>query len=83
MGERLEKLKQKKQKLKEQYQRGKIVTEQIRAERLRKKKHKMGNYEPGMIRYGLAVKQNPIDLMKDAYERRQHKRKEKQKDKRH
>ena len=74
----VDKLKKKKQSLKDQYNRGKVVTEQIRADKLRKRKQKMGALEPGMVRYGLTVKQHPVDFMKDSLERRQRKRKEKQ-----
>jgi hypothetical protein len=52
----------------EQLQRGVNVTEQMKAERLRK-------LEPGTIRYGLAHKQSVKNFMKDAYIRRKSLRK--------
>ena len=63
--------------MQQQIQRGKEVTEQIRAEKLRKKKQKMKLVEPGTIRYGLHYKQSVGDFMKDAYERRKQKRHDK------
>jgi hypothetical protein len=57
--------------------RGLERTEQIRAEKLRKKQQRAKYYEPGTIRYGLFYKQNPLDLMKEAKERRRQKREEK------
>lgn len=77
-----ERLIKKKQDLKEQYQRGKVVTEQIRADKLRRKKQKMGNYKPGMFRYAFTVRQHPVDFMKDNLEERKRKRKEKQEQRR-
>lgn len=59
----------------DQMNRGRVVTEQKRAERMRKKSEKAKYYEPGTIRYGLAHKQNPLDLMKDVKQRRKEKRK--------
>jgi len=58
--------------------RGKIELEKDRAERLRKKRKRVASIEPGTIRYGLAYKQNPLELMRDAKERRETRRKEKQ-----
>lgn len=75
-----EKLQKKKTELKEQYQRGKIVTEQIRAERLRKKAEKLSNLKPGSIRRGMAMKMKPLDFMKDHYEYRKTKRQKQDKE---
>ena len=72
----VERLKKKKQKLKDQYQRGKEVTEQMKAERLRRKGKKMSSITPGTIRYGLANRQSPLDLMEDVKRRRKEKREE-------
>ena len=69
----LDKLKKKKKELKEQMQRGREISQQKKAERMRKK-HMA---EPGTIRYGLAHKQNPLEFMKEAHERRKSKRKQK------
>lgn len=78
MGKWKDKLIKKKQELQAQYNRGKIVTEQMRADKLRRKMEQRKYMEPGTIRYGLATKQNPLDLMKDVKSRREQKRKEKQ-----
>ena len=74
----LEKLKKKKKKMQDQMQRGRVVTEQIKAEKLRKKGKRKSLYEPGTIRYGLVYKQNPLDMMKDAKCRREQRRKERE-----
>lgn len=76
----LDKLKAKKKQMQEQMQRGRVVTEQMRSERQRKRiQKKIQNSklaEPGTIKYGLAYKQNPLDFMHDAYEIRKQKREE-------
>ena len=71
----LERLKEKKKKMTDQMQRGRVVTEQKRAAKLRKKSDKVSYREPGTIGYGLLHKQNPLDLMKDVKQRREEKRK--------
>jgi len=75
-----EKLIRKKQELKAQYERGKVVTEQMKAEKLRRKGQKLGSLKPGSIRRGLALKQHPTEFMKEHYEYRKQRRKEKQKE---
>lgn len=72
----LERLKKKKKEIQEQMQRGRVVTEQMKAEKLRRKGKRMGMYEPGTIRYGIAHKQNPLELMEEARQRRKEKREE-------
>jgi len=62
----LERLKKKKKDIADQMQRGRVVTEQMKADKLRRKGKRMSMYEPGTIRYGLAHKQNPLELMEDA-----------------
>ena len=76
----LDRLKQKKKKIQEQMQRGRKVTEQMKAEKLRKKGKRMSMYEPGTIRYGLVHKQNPLELMEDVKQRRKNKRELKEKE---
>jgi len=71
-----ERLQEKKQKMQEQIQRGRIRTEQDKAKKLREKKQRAKHYEPGTIRYGLFHRQGVGELMKDALERRRNKRKE-------
>ena len=66
-------------KKQEQIQKGKAVTEQMKAERKRKRLQKMKYAEPGTITFGLHYKQNPIDFMKDSYERRKLNRESKKK----
>jgi len=62
---------------KQQFQRGIEVSNQMKAEKLRKKYEKMGSYEPGTFRYGLGHKQKTLDFMRDAYERRKKRREDK------
>ena len=69
----LDRLQEQKKKMQEQMQRGREKTEQIHAERLRKKKL----LKPGTIRYGLMHRQGVSELMKDALERRRSRRKQK------
>jgi hypothetical protein len=57
---------------KAQLRRGVEVSEQMRAERLRR-------LRPGTMRYGLAHKQKVGDFMKDAYDRRKAKREDQKK----
>lgn len=73
----LEKARKKKQDMQDQLQRGREVTEQMKADKLRRKGKHLSMYEPGTIRYGLAHKQSPLDLMEDARQRRKRKREEK------
>jgi len=73
-----ERFEKKKKRLDELRERGQIRTEQIRAEKLRKKKEQQKYMEPGTFRYAITVKQNPMDFMKDVKSRREERRKEKQ-----
>ena len=75
----LDKLKQKKNKMKAQMQRGREVTEQMKAEKIRRKINKTKLFEPGTIRFGLQYKQGIGEFMDDVKERRKHKREEKEK----
>lgn len=75
-----ERLAKKKADLQAQYQRGIEVTEQMKAEKLRKRKEKLGNLKPGAIssiRVGLAARSGPLDVMKGEYSRRKYERKKK------
>ena len=56
-------------------QKGREVTEQLRAEKMRVKKEKAKGYERGTFRYGLANRQSIIDFMRDVKERREQKQK--------
>lgn len=58
-------------------QRGLLVTNQMKAERERNKFKKREQYKPGTFRYGLAMKQNTRDFMRDVYEKRKKNREEK------
>jgi len=73
MKEKLQKFIDKYQK---QYQRGKEVTEQMKAEKQRKKLQKMKYVEPGTIKWGMHYKQNPVEFMKDSYARKKRLREE-------
>lgn len=59
------------QKRKEEYRRGLDITIQKRMERQKKKQQQL---QPGTIKYGLAMKQKPMEVMRDAYETRRRKR---------
>jgi len=75
-----DKLEKKKQKLKMQMQKGQEVSEQMRAEKLRKKKQSIKNAKPSTIssvRTGLFLKQSPLEVMKVEYDRRKYERKNK------
>lgn len=64
--------------MQEQMQRGRVVTEQMKAERLRKKANKISYCEPGTIRYALLHRQHPLELMEEAKRRRKEKREERE-----
>lgn len=64
---------------KAQMRRGVEVSEQMRAERLRKKMDRINDLGPGTIRYGLAHKQRVGDFTKDVYDRRKAKREDRKK----
>lgn len=69
----LDKLKNKKQKVLDQMQRGREVTEQMKAARLRCKSDKLFNMKPGAhkaIVEGLKLRKTPMQVMKDEYDRR-------------
>ena len=60
--------------------RGRTVTEQMRAERKRKRMNKIFDSKPGAvraIREGLMYKKNPLDVMSDEYSRRKYEREKK------
>ena len=73
----LERLQKKKQSMQKQIQRGREVTEQLRADKLRKKKEKAKSFEPGTFRYGLHHRQSIGGFMEDVKERRKNKRNQK------
>lgn len=77
-----ERLLNKKKQLQEQYQRGKQVTEQMKAERLRKKANRLSSMKPGARKAmveGLATRSKPMDVMRREYERRKYEREQKYK----
>jgi hypothetical protein len=55
---------------KAQIQKGIMVSEQMNAEKLRRKQEKAKYLEPGTVRYGLAFKQSPTEVMRMAYDKR-------------
>ena len=71
----LEKLERKKLELQQQMQKGREVTEQMKADKIRKKHEKSKHFEPGTFRYGLFHRQGVLDFMKDVKERREQKQK--------
>ena len=79
----LTKLKEKKDKLKEQYHRGIEVTQQMKADKLCKRMKKAKDHTPGAVKAiseGIAFKKSPLDVMKEEYERRKYEREQKYKD---
>ena len=63
-------------------QKGKEVTLQMKAEKLRKKMNKLQDAKPGTVttmRKGIMTKQSPIDVMKEEYGRRKYEREQKYK----
>lgn len=80
----LDKLKEKKKKMHAQMQRGREVTEQMKAEKVRKKMNNLLHMKPGAkqaIVHGLAMKKSPMDVMKEELYRRRYEREQKKKDK--
>jgi len=80
----LERLKAKKKSMQEQMQRGRVVTEQMRAERKRKKINKLINMKPGArkaISDGIVLRKSPLDVMREEYDRRRFEREQKNKKK--
>ena len=68
-----DKLLLKKKKMQEQMQRGRVKSEQLRAERLRKKRKRLTDMKPGTLkamRSGMAMKKKPFQIMQEEYERR-------------
>ena len=60
-----------------QVKRGREITEQMRAEKLRKKQSNLVDAKPGAIttiRRGLFTRADPLDLMKEEYARRKYER---------
>ena len=74
----LERLQNKKKRMQMQIQRGRERTEQMKAEKTRRKIKRQQNLEVGTIRYGLAHRQSIGSFTRDAYTRRKMRRKEKE-----
>jgi hypothetical protein len=73
----MDKLYLKKQKLVDQLYHGKVVSEQIHAEKLRRQANRISSLKPGAkkaIFEGLAMKKSPFDVMRDEYDRRKYER---------
>ena len=70
----LERMRDKKKKMQDQISRGRVRTEQMKAEKARKKQSYTKLYEPGTFRYGLHYRQSWGVFMKDVKERRKQKR---------
>lgn len=80
----LDKLKEKKKKMQAQMERGRVVTEQMKADKKRKHMDNFIHMKPGArqaITYGLAMKKNPMEVMKEDYNRRRYEREQNKKDK--
>lgn len=77
MGKWLDKLNKKKEKMQKTIQRGREVTEQQRAEKLRRKRKKIANRKPGAIKAiseGLMNRSKVSEVMKKEYDRRKYER---------
>ena len=72
------KLEKKRESMKAQIQRGRMVTEQMRADKLRKKRRKVLDGKPGAVntmrRHLLMQTRNPLDVMRDEWSRRKNER---------
>lgn len=80
----LDRLKEKKKKMQDQMQRGRIVTEQMKAERKRKKMNKLLHMKPGAkqaLVHGMAMKKHPLEVMSEELSRRRYEREQKKKQK--
>lgn len=66
---------------KQQMQRGIEVTQQMKAERMRRKIQNARHLQPGTMKYGLFHRQNPLEFMTEAYDVRKKKRDMKTKNK--
>jgi len=76
----LEKLSRKKDEMVKQMRRGREVTEQMRAEKLRRKQKKLADMKPSTKRtilLGLKNRSSPLDVMKEEYSRRKYEREKK------
>ena len=79
-----EKLEEKKRKMQLQIQRGRERTEQMKAEKLRKKSYNLLHMKPGArqaIVSGMMLRKSPLDVMKEEYSRRRYVREQKKKTK--
>jgi len=75
----VDKLKEKKRKMEVQIKRGKERTEQMKAEKQRRKLDNVLHMQPGArktIKEGVLMKKKPLDVMKEEYYRRKQKRAE-------
>ncbi len=76
-----ERLLKKKQKLLAQMEKGRKVSEQMKAERIRKKVKRVSDMKPGAKRAiveGLMMHKSPVEVMREEYERRKYKRMKKE-----
>lgn len=76
-----ERLLKKKQKLLAQMEKGRKVSEQMKAERIRKKVKRVSDMKPGAKRAiveGLMMRKSPVEVMREEYERRKYKRMKKE-----
>lgn len=69
----LEKMKKKQIEMQQKVQKGRMISEQERAERIRKKKKQIKDMKPGAvktIREGLMYRKSVLQVMKEEYDRR-------------
>ena len=80
----MEKLNAKRSKMQKQMRKGMEVTEQMKAEKKRKRLNKMVNMKPGAkqaIVHGIAMKKKPLEVMREELDRRRFEREQKRKEK--
>ena len=80
----MEKLNAKRSKMQKQMRKGMEITEQMKAEKKRKRLNKMVNMKPGAkqaIVHGIAMKKKPLEVMREELDRRRFEREQKRKEK--
>lgn len=72
-----QRLKQKKQEMQEQMERGRTRTVELQIERRQRRQKKLLERKPGAVKAiteGLVLKKNPLEVMRDEYHRRRYER---------
>ena len=80
----IDRLNAKRSKMQKQMRKGMEVTEQMKAEKKRKRLNKMVNMKPGArqaVVHGIVMKRKPLEVMREEYDRRRSVREQKRKEK--